>query len=761
MKPKPIHIWTTGIKLGSGGIQAFSRAYIQAIAEGFPSHPVTVLVDHDTPPPEDPLRALPNVSIHSVSHFQGRLRAIAFAAKGLQLGLLDKPTCIVSIHLHFLPIMSLVRFLTGTRILSILHGIDLWHLKGRLRHLALRHADHLMAVSQFTRQVAIKDFALPPERVTIVPNTFDETQFQPGPKPDYLLQRHALTPDQPVLLTVGRLSPGDRLKGHRQVLLALPFLIRKHPTIRYIIGGSGSDQPFLSEMASCLGIADHVILTGQIPNQELPDYHRLADVFVMPGLKEGFGIVFLEAMASGKPVIAGNRDGSFDALDGGRLGALIDPFNAAQLAETADALLTRQHPNPLLSNPAALYEAVTAQFGFKRVASLMVDNLTPWVTPDRTPTPSSTPQPAPLPPVHTSTRVVVVTEFTSPYQIEFFNAIARQGTVLLEVIYMTGQDSTRLWERSPMGHLNWVLTDNKNHHWEASKSVKDADLVIFNTYLFSFALPALWKRARSGKPWAFWGERPGSLNTGRKGRLMRKILLHPLHRQPVPIWGMGQFGIEGYQAEYGSKRSYHNLPYASNLQRFFDLPDRSPSDRVFLFSGRFTERKGADLIAIAFARVAAKDPSAKLILVGSGPLESSMRDSLAPCANQVEWLGFQPWTEMPAALAKGAILCLPSRYDGWGLALVEGLAAGLPAIGTDKTGSAVELLSDHQAGWLIPANDADALANTMEIALKLDDSAFHAKQLAARKAPQSLDAIPAATQFLTLCQETLLQASKS
>jgi glycosyltransferase involved in cell wall biosynthesis len=138
-----------------------------------------------------------------------------------------------------------------------------------------------------------------------------------------------------------------------------------------------------------------------------------------------------------------------------------------------------------------------------------------------------------------------------------------------------------------------------------------------------------------------------------------------------------------------------------------------------------------------------------------------MRDSLAPCANQVEWLGFQPWTEMPAALAKGAILCLPSRYDGWGLALVEGLAAGLPAIGTDKTGSAVELLSDHQAGWLIPASDADALANTMEIALKLDDSAFHAKQLAARKAPQRLDAIPAATQFLTLCQETLLQASKS
>ena len=760
MKPKPIQIWTTGIKLGSGGIQAFSRAYIQAIAEGFPSHPVTVLVNHDTPPSDDPLRALPNVSIHSVSHFQGRLRALAFAAKGLQLGLLDKPVCIVSIHLHFLPIMSLVRFLTGTRILSILHGIDLWHLKGRLRHLALRHADHLMAVSHFTRQVALHDFSLPPERVTVVPNTFDEHQFQPGPKPDYLLKRHALTPDQPVLLTVSRLLPGDRLKGHRQVLLALPRLLQKHPSLRYIIGGSGPDQPCLLEMASSLGVADHVIFTGQIPNDELFDYHRLADIFVMPGLKEGFGIVFLEAMASGKPVIAGNRDGSVDALDGGRLGALIDPFCAVDLADTADALLTRQHPNPLLTTPPALHDAVTAQCGFTRVASLMVANLTPWVHPLSTSSPSpATPEPPPTPSLkHASFRIVVVTEFTSPYQIEFFNAIARQGTVLLEVIYMTGQDSTRLWERSPMGHLNWVLTDDKSYHWEASKSVNDADLVIFNTYLFSFALPALWKRARSGKPWAFWGERPGSLRTGRMGRLMRKILLHPLHRQPVPIWGMGQFGIEGYQAEYGPKRPYHNLPYASNLQHFFDLPDRSPSDRVFLFSGRFTERKGADLIAIAFARIAAKHPHAKLILVGSGPLEPSMRDSLAPCASQVEWLGFQPWTEMPAALAKGTILCLPSRYDGWGLALVEGLASGMPAIGTDRTGSAIELLSDQQAGWLIPANNADALANAMELALTTDDTAFHSKQLAARTASRTLDVTVAASKFLALCQNALSDA---
>jgi glycosyltransferase involved in cell wall biosynthesis len=758
-KRSAIHLWVPALREGGGGIQAFSRAYVRAIAEGYPQHQITVLVCNDSPETGDSLRSLTNVSIHSTANHHGPLRSVVFALRGIALAWQERPACIVTTHLNFLGVMRMARTLTRARILSVLHGIDVWHLNGTLRRQSLRAADHLMSVSRHTRDIALRDFHFPPDRVSVMPNTFDEERFSPGPKPEYLLKRHGITPENRVLLTVSRLNIGDRLKGQRQVLIALALMRERLSGFRYLLAGSGSDFDHLKEVASELGIEDSVIFTGQLASDELPDYYRLADIFVMPSMMEGFGIVFLEAMASGKVVVAGNRDGAVDALDGGRLGVLVDPYDAKSLADTLTQLLNGPSNNTLLNDPAALHRAVAEHFGYRRVSRLMVENLRPWVGKD-------TPQHNHNHVSHITEgrvskdqggafRLVILTEFTSPYQIEFFNAIARRGECFLEVIYMTSQDSRRTWTRPPINHCAWIVSEGKDHSWEAIKSVQDADLVVCNTYLFRFALPALWKRSASGKPWVFWGERPGSLRTGRMGRLMRKILLHPLHRQPVPIWGMGQFGIEGYQAEYGSKRPYHNLPYASNLQRFFDLPDHSPSDRVFLFSGRFTERKGADLIAIAFARVAAKHPSAKLILVGSGPLEPSMRDSLAPCANQVEWLGFQPWTEMPAALAKGAILCLPSRYDGWGLALVEGLASGMPAIGTDKTGSAIELLSNHEAGWLIPANDADALAQAMEQALTVDNQSFKAKQCAARAVTKSLDVNQAAPEFLKLCRLAL------
>ncbi len=80
-------------------------------------------------------------------------------------------------------------------------------------------------------------------------------------------------------------------------------------------------------------------LAGYIPEEELNDHYNLCDVFAMPSKGEGFGIVFLEAMACGKPVLAGNKDGSVDALLGGKLGALVDPDDVAQIAETLIAIL--------------------------------------------------------------------------------------------------------------------------------------------------------------------------------------------------------------------------------------------------------------------------------------------------------------------------------------------------------------------------------------------------------------------------------------
>ena len=106
-------------------------------------------------------------------------------------------------------------------------------------------------------------------------------------------------------------------------------------------------------------------------------------------------------------------------------------------------------------------------------------------------------------------------------------------------------------------------------------------------------------RARSGKPWCFWGERPGFRKPEWMGRLRRRYALAWLHRSRAPIWGIGRLAVQQYQKEFGSQRAYCNLPYISDLERFESaarLERRDRCERVFLYSGALIHRKGVDLL---------------------------------------------------------------------------------------------------------------------------------------------------------------------
>ena len=133
-----------------------------------------------------------------------------------------------------------------------------------------------------------------------------------------LLERYRLE-DACVLMTVARLWPGDIYKGVDVTIRALPQIAKAFPTVKYVVIGRGDDQPRLAQLAIDLGVADRVVFAGFVPDEALIDHYRLADVYVMPS-KEGFGIVYLEAMACGVPVIAGDDDGSADPLQDGASG---------------------------------------------------------------------------------------------------------------------------------------------------------------------------------------------------------------------------------------------------------------------------------------------------------------------------------------------------------------------------------------------------------------------------------------------------------
>ena len=178
----------------------------------------------------------------------------------------------------------------------------------------------------------------------VLPNTV-ATGYAARSRRDDLVARLGLV-GRRVILTVGRVSALERYKGHDRIIAALPGIIAFVPDAAYLIVGSGDDRPRLQQLACEAGVGDRVVFAGHVPDPELPDHFALAHVFAMPSTGEGFGIVFIEAAASGLPVVGGNCDGSVDALADGRIGRLVDPHAPAEIeGAVIDALLGR-HPVP-------------------------------------------------------------------------------------------------------------------------------------------------------------------------------------------------------------------------------------------------------------------------------------------------------------------------------------------------------------------------------------------------------------------------------
>jgi glycosyltransferase involved in cell wall biosynthesis len=323
----------------------------------------------------------------------------------------------------------------------------------------------------------------------------------------------------------------------------------------------------------------------------------------------------------------------------------------------------------------------------------------------------------------TKTKVAIFTYLPSPYQVELFDAITAQKSIELRVIYVQAQATTmptaRLWQIPDLKH-NYLFLEHVAGGTTELKTIVDAsDCVIFNYYQHPLLFELIQYCQRQRKSWCFWGERPGYRQLGQLGTYYRRWKLWDLYQSQAPIWGVGEWAVRQYQREFGKKRRYCNLPYFSNLERFAGHRERVSPAKNFLFSGSLIERKGVDLLAAAFVKLAAEFPAVTLTLVGEGDSRSLLEQQLAEYRDRVQFLGFQPWEALPQYYQAADILCVPSRYDGWALVVPEGLAAGLPVIGTERTGAALDLIKPGQNGWLIPTDSASALYNAMRQAVLL------------------------------------------
>jgi glycosyltransferase involved in cell wall biosynthesis len=376
-----IHIWIPDLFSFTGGIQAFSRYLINAVQAGPFSPSVRGVIKSDMPNDIPGGEAAEMFS--GCGHWPARLRSPRFAVECLRHAWRERPNLIVSTHLNFGPIARIAQSSFGTPYVLVAHGVDAWQIDNATRIRALRKADLTLAVSRYTRDRLIDAAGLNPNRVKILPNTYDPDRFAIAPKPPRLLKKYGLQPQTPVILTVGRLADDERYKGYDQIIKALPEIRRAVPDARYLLVGKGSDRPRIEKLIAEVGVQDAVILAGFVPDDELAEHYNLCDIFAMPSQGEGFGIVYLEALACGKPVLAGNKDGSIDAVADGELGLLVDPQDTAGIAAEIIRVLRREHSHPILFSPETLRKKVIELFGFEAFTNTVADLVRPFL--DRRP----------------------------------------------------------------------------------------------------------------------------------------------------------------------------------------------------------------------------------------------------------------------------------------------------------------------------------------------------------------------------------------
>jgi glycosyltransferase involved in cell wall biosynthesis len=238
---------------------------------------------------------------------------------------------IVCAHINLLPLAYLAHLVTRAPIILFIYGIDAWQpTRSRLSNLLVSRISGYVAISEITRDRFLGWARPGSAKAFLLPNGIDMRSYAPGDKDAELLGRYGLA-GKVVLMTLGRLVSAERYKGFDNVLDMLPELAREIPNIAYLIAGSGSDQERLMQKADALGIGQRVVFTGFVPEEEKAALYRLADVYVMPSHAEGFGFVFLEAMATGLPTIGSKTDGGREALRDGLLGTLVDPADPHDL----------------------------------------------------------------------------------------------------------------------------------------------------------------------------------------------------------------------------------------------------------------------------------------------------------------------------------------------------------------------------------------------------------------------------------------------
>ena len=329
---------------GYGGIAQFNR---------------DLLISFSRSPDVDDVRVLVRLAPEGMAACPAKVRQmpaignnIGYSLAALWSCLTFRPDVIFCGHLYHGPLADMLARITGAKIVCQLHGTEVWTKLSPHLLRPLDKADFVGCVSRDTkRRVDLQSTRSTPNTYVIA-NTVGEV-FVPS---DRRAAREKFEiGNEKVILTVARLDIREGYKGHDRIIAVLASLQKADRRVIYCIAGQGPDDVRLKALVQAHHVTDLVRFLGKVPFSDLPDLYRAADVFALPSMGEGFGIVFLEAMGCGTRSIGLAIGGSPDALGDGELG---DCVSEAEFP----AALTRALDEPRL-DPDLLSKGVHSRFG--------------------------------------------------------------------------------------------------------------------------------------------------------------------------------------------------------------------------------------------------------------------------------------------------------------------------------------------------------------------------------------------------------------
>jgi glycosyltransferase involved in cell wall biosynthesis len=216
----------------------------------------------------------------------------------------------------------------------------------RMEKYALDNAGRIVALSGYTRGKLRDRHGIPYEKISVVPGGVDLDRFRPADDRAALRRKLGLPEKRIVLFTLRNLEPR---MGLSELLDAMKIVLRETKNVHLVIGGEGPLKQALARQAETAGLASYVTFTGFIKESDLPDYYRMADLFILPTRDlEGFGLVTLEAMASGTPVLGTPVGGTREILESFDRDLLFD-----DISEEAMARLIIEKTGCVLKTPGA------------------------------------------------------------------------------------------------------------------------------------------------------------------------------------------------------------------------------------------------------------------------------------------------------------------------------------------------------------------------------------------------------------------------